>query len=64
MSAAAREARPRRWPGVAAWALWALTMLGLAVGAWLDHLLRQAGMPELGMLQAASAPLLTAAVRR
>ena len=62
MSAAAREARPRRWPGVAAWALWALTMLGLAVGAWLDHLLRQAGMPELGMLQAASAPLLAAAV--
>jgi hypothetical protein len=62
VSAAAREARPRRWPGVAAWALWALTMLGLAVGAWLDHLLRQAGMPELGMLQAASAPLLAAAV--
>ncbi len=62
MSAAARETRPRRWPGAAAWALWALTMLGLAVGAWLDHLLRQAGMPELGMLQAASAPLLAAAV--
>src|SRR6266508_2822907 len=62
VSAAAREARPRQWPGVAAWALWALTMLGLAVGAWLDHLLRQAGMPELGMLQAASAPLLAAAV--
>jgi len=62
VSAAARETRPRRWPGAAAWALWALTMLGLAVGAWLDHLLRQAGMPELGMLQAASAPLLAAAV--
>ena len=59
---AAREARPRRWPGVAAWALWALTMLGLAVAAWLDHLLHQAGMPELGGLQAASAPLLVAAV--
>jgi hypothetical protein len=62
VSAAAPEARPRRWPGVAAWALWALTMLGLAVAAWLDHLLRQAGMPELGGLQAASAPLLVAAV--
>src|SRR6266508_314761 len=62
VSAAAREARRRQWPGAAAWALWALTMLGLAVGAWLDHLLRQAGMPELGMLQAASAPLLAAAV--
>jgi hypothetical protein len=62
VSAAIREARPRRWPGVVAWAVCALTMLGLAVGAWLDHLLRQAGMPELGMLQAASAPLLVAAV--
>jgi hypothetical protein len=58
----AREARPRRWPGVAAWALWALTILGLAVAAWLDHLLRQAGRPELGGLQATSAPLLVAAV--
>ena len=26
-----------------AWAVWALTMLGLAVAAWLDHLQRQAG---------------------
>jgi hypothetical protein len=59
---AAPEARPRRWPGVAAWALWALTILGLAVAAWLDHLLRQAGRPDLGLLQAASAPLLVAAV--
>jgi hypothetical protein len=62
VSAATREARPRRWLSVVAWALWALTMLGLAAGAWLDHLLRQAGMPELGLLQAASAPLLVAAV--
>jgi hypothetical protein len=62
VSAAAREARPRRWSGVLAWALWALTMLGLAVAAWLDHLLRQAGRPELGWLQAGSVPLLVAAV--
>ena len=62
VSTAAPEARPRRRPGVAAWALWALTILGLVVAAWLDHLLRQAGMPELGGLQAASAPLLAAAV--
>jgi hypothetical protein len=27
---ATRAARPRWWPGVAAWALWALTMLGIA----------------------------------
>jgi hypothetical protein len=63
VSAAAREARPRRWSGVVAWAVWALTMLGLAVAAWLDHLQRQAGSPETAwLLQAASAPLLAAAV--
>jgi hypothetical protein len=32
---------------VVAWGLWALVMLGLAVAVWLDHLLRQAGRPEL-----------------
>jgi hypothetical protein len=37
-----RRARPRWWPGVAAWALWTLTMLGIPVIAWLDQLLRQA----------------------
>jgi hypothetical protein len=52
----------RRWPGVAACALWALTMLGLAVAAWLDHLLRQGSGPELSMVQTGSAPLLVAAV--
>jgi hypothetical protein len=36
--------------GVAAWALWALTMLGIPVIAWLDHLVRQAGRPELAQL--------------
>jgi hypothetical protein len=59
---AAREARPRRWPGVAAWALWALTILGLAVTAWLDHLLRQAGRPELVQLDAEGIPMVLAAV--
>jgi hypothetical protein len=54
---------PRRWPGVAAWAVWALAMLGLAVAAWLDHLQRQAGSPEMAwLLQPASIPLLVAAV--
>jgi hypothetical protein len=56
-------ARPGWWPGVLAWALWALTLLGLAVGAWLDHLVRQTGSPESAwMLQAGSVPLLVAAV--
>jgi hypothetical protein len=63
VSPAARWARPRRWSGVLAWAVWALTMLGLAVAAWLDHLQRQAGSPETAwLLQPASVPLLVAAV--
>jgi hypothetical protein len=63
VSAAARWARPRRWSGVVAWAVWALTMLGLAVAAWLDDLQRQAGSPETAwLLQPASIPLLVAAV--
>jgi hypothetical protein len=45
-----RLTRPRWWPSVAAWALWALTMLGIPVIAWLDHLSRQAGRPELAQL--------------
>ena len=47
MTPAARLARPRRWPGVVAWGLWALVMLGLAVVRWMDELLRQAGRPDL-----------------
>jgi hypothetical protein len=59
----ASTARPRRWSGVVAWAVWALAMLGLAVAAWLDHLQRQAGSPETAwLLQPASIPLLVAAV--
>jgi hypothetical protein len=59
----APAARPRRWAGVLAWAVWALTMLGLAVAAWLDHLQRQAGSPETAwLLQPASVPLLVAVV--
>ena len=44
---ATRLARPRWWPGVAAWALWVLTLLGLGATVWLDHLSRQAGRPDL-----------------
>jgi hypothetical protein len=47
---ATRVARPRWRRGVAAWALWALTMLGIAVVPWLDHLSRQAGRPDLAQL--------------
>jgi len=63
VTAVAREVRPRRWPGVLAWAVWALTVLGLAVAAWLAQLQRQAGSPETAwLLQPASVPLLVAAV--
>jgi hypothetical protein len=63
VTAVAREVRPRSWPGVLAWGVWSLTMLGLAVAAWLDQLQRQAGSPETAwLLQPASVPLLVAAV--
>src|SRR4029453_13265827 len=41
-----RLARQRWWPGVAAWALWALTMLSISGIAWLDHLSPPAGRPH------------------
>jgi hypothetical protein len=56
VTAAARVARTRWWPGGLAWGLWALAMLGLAVGAWLDHLLRRAGRPDLGTLTTFAIP--------
>ena len=62
MTPAIRRARPRWWPGVAAGALWALTMLAIPVIAWLDHLSRQAGRPDLAQLTlgAAVGPVLAA----
>ena len=53
VTSAARLARPRQWPGVLAWALWALAMLGLPATAWLDHLSRQAGRPDLAQFNLA-----------
>jgi hypothetical protein len=44
-----RVARPRWWPGVAAWVLWALAMLGLAVVPWIDRLMIRAGRPDLAV---------------
>ena len=59
MSPAARgAARPRLWPGVAAWTLWALAMLGLPATFWVHDLLVQAGRPELMSLD----PLLLVAL--
>jgi hypothetical protein len=40
-------AGPVRWAPGLAWLLWVLTLSGLAVVFWLDHLLRQAGRSEL-----------------
>ena len=62
MIPAARGARPRRWSGVVAWALWVLTVLGLAATARLDQLLRQAGAPELTWLHLSNIPQVVAAV--
>jgi hypothetical protein len=45
----------RWWQAGLAWTLWALGMLGLAAGTWLDRLLRQAGRPDLVLWTAGSA---------
>jgi hypothetical protein len=55
-------ARPRWWPGGLGWALWALTLLAVPAVAQLDHLLRQAGRPELTWLHLSSVPQVVAAV--
>jgi hypothetical protein len=61
-----RTAWPRWWASALAWALWALALLGLAATAWLDQLLRQAGLPHLstgtGNAVAAAAVFLLAQV--
>jgi hypothetical protein len=56
----ARAAWPRWWRGGLAWALWALVLLGLAVVAWIDHLLRQAGRAELAQINVSAVPLVVA----
>ena len=47
MTPVTRPARPRRWPVVAAWTLWALAMAACLVIPWLDQQLRRAGRPDL-----------------
>ena len=46
----------RWWSAVAAWALWMLTMLGLAAVPWMDRLLRQAGRIDVLLSARRSAP--------
>jgi hypothetical protein len=58
----ARPAR-RSWrPGVAAWALWALALAGVATLPWFDRLLRDAGRGDLTQLDASTSPSVVAAV--
>jgi hypothetical protein len=56
----ARVTRMRWHWGVLAWALWALAMLGFATVPWFDHLLRQAGRPDLVQLSAGGVPYVLA----
>jgi hypothetical protein len=56
------QGQVRRWPALLAWGLWALTLLSLPVVNWLDQRLRQAGLPELAILEPSGFPLIAAAV--
>jgi hypothetical protein len=47
---------------MAAWALWVLALLRLAIVPWFDHLMLQAGRPELAQLNASTIPYLLAIV--
>jgi hypothetical protein len=62
VTAPAPRAGFRRWASLAAWALWALAILGLGGVAGLDRLLRQAGRPDLTVLNPDGVPYLLAAV--
>jgi hypothetical protein len=54
MTPGVRSAWPWWRPAGLAWGLWVVAMLCLAAAAWLDHLLRQAGRPDLAVLDAAA----------
>jgi hypothetical protein len=62
VTSAARLGRPRRWPAVLAWTLCALAMLAIPAVAWSDHLLRQAGRPDLVQLDPSTASPVLATV--
>jgi hypothetical protein len=42
--------RRRRWPAVLAWGLLGVELALIATFPWVDHLIRQAGRPDLGTL--------------
>lgn len=54
MTRVARVTRSLRWASVAAWTLSALAVVGLSLTAWLDHLSRLAGRPDLAQLAGGS----------
>jgi hypothetical protein len=56
MTPGLRPAWQRWWPAGLAWSLWALAILGLATVLWFDHLLRQAGRPDLVESNAVAVP--------
>jgi hypothetical protein len=62
VTVAGRSAWARWWPAGLAWALWVLALLGVATIPWFDHLLRQAGRPELTQLHAITLPSVVAAL--
>jgi hypothetical protein len=57
VTSAARRARTPRWLTALPSALWALAMLSLAATAWMDHLLRRAGRPDLAVVDIAAIPV-------
>jgi hypothetical protein len=63
MTSTAGPGRPRRWAAGLGWVLWALTLLAIPAVAWLDQLLRRAGVAELtSWLRLSSIPQVAAAV--
>jgi hypothetical protein len=46
-----------RRPAGLAWALWGLALASLVAAAWLDHLLRQAGRPDLVVIEPTAIPV-------
>ena len=57
-----RPARPHWQSAVLAWVLWASVPLSLVPITWIDHLLRQAGRPELVILGASGIPYVLSAL--
>jgi hypothetical protein len=62
VTAAARPARPARWPGVLAWSVWTLMMLTIAAVGVSDQFLRDMGRPDLVQMGGETTPPVLAAV--